>query len=155
MSTSFCLLVDDQIWVCRWVSTSAHRPSPLGKGDHRRWWMRRNPLAGNMFSGKPHPPLRGPPSPKGRVLERGCQPDKPPFSALYHSNKKGTSPGVRYLFSYAILRPRPLFRHEDAVGLSFLFAGVHDETAAVGLPVPEDQHQVGVIHDLQVAAQGR
>ncbi len=41
-----------------------------------------------------------------------------------------------------------------AVGLSFLFAGVYDEAAAVGFSVPEDQHQVGVVHDLHVPPQG-
>ena len=40
------------------------------------------------------------------------------------------------------------------VGLSFLFAGVHDEAAAVGFSVPEDQDEIGVVHDLQIAPQG-
>ena len=46
-------------------------------------------------------------------------------------------------------------RPHHAVRLPALFAGVDHETAPAGGAVPEDQHVVSIVHDLQIPFQGR
>ena len=69
--------------------------------------------------------------------------------------KHTKSPPVAVMAQAGLLARSFCLRPHHAVRLSALFASVYHETAPAGGAVPEDQHEIGVVHDLYIPFQGR